>query len=59
MKQHYSWPDLGEEITYKHLKGVVVSRNMGDLFFTIRPKEGNFYNIDLVDFIVDQIRNTV
>jgi hypothetical protein len=54
---HYRWPELGEKITYKHLSGKVVSRHMGELFFTIHADGGNYYNIDLVDFIVDQIRN--
>lgn len=57
MKQYYSWPDLGEEIKYEHLHGCVVTRNVGELFFTIHDFRGDYYNIDLADFIVDQIKN--
>lgn len=59
MKQYYSWPDLGDHITYKHLSGYVVSRNAGGQFFVIHADGGDYYNIDLVDFVVDQIRNGI
>jgi len=57
MKQYYSWPDLGDEIVFEHLRGRVVTRVMSEFFFTIHNHDGNYYNIDLADFIVDQIKN--
>jgi hypothetical protein len=54
---HYQWPELGEQISHLHLSGKVVSRHEEELFFTIHADGGDYYNIDLVDFIVDQIRN--
>ena len=57
MKQYYSWPELGDTVTYKGTTGKVVSHNMGELFFTIHADVGNFYNVDLADFVFDQIRN--
>lgn len=53
----YRWPELGEHIVYKHLSGKVVSRHAGELFFTIHADVGDYYNIDLVDFIVDKIKS--
>lgn len=59
MIQHYTWPDLGEEVVFKHLRGRVVARVMGEMFFTIHNYAGDYYNIDLAEFILDQIRNPV
>lgn len=57
MNQHYSWPELGEDVCYRHVLGVVVARRMGTMELCIRDHFGSYIDVKLEDFIVDQIRN--
>jgi hypothetical protein len=59
MKEHYTWPELDETVTYTNFTGVVTSRNAGQMEMTIRNSSGVVIRVKLEDFIVDQIRNPV
>lgn len=57
MKEHYTWPDLGETVTYTNFTGVVTSRHAGLMEMTLRNSINVVIRVKLEDFIVDQIRN--
>lgn len=57
MKEHYTWPDLGETVIYKDFTGIVTSRHAGLMEMSIRNSDGVSIYVKLEDFIVDQIRN--
>lgn len=54
---HYRWPDLGEHIEHKTIRGTVVSRSMGEQSFTVRDDFGGYFEIKLEDFILEEIRH--
>jgi len=57
MKEHYTWPDLGETVMYENFTGIVTSRHVGLMQMNIRNSSGVVITVKLEDFIVDQIRN--
>lgn len=54
---HYHWPDLGERIKHKTIEGIVTSRRMREMSFTVRDNFGQYFDIELEEFIVEEIRH--
>lgn len=57
MKEHYTWPDLGEEVEYNGEYGIVTSRWAGMMSLGIKLKDGRNIIVKLEDYIVYRIRN--